>query len=829
MAPRGNKGHFHGEPLSFLNDSLPLYLSTAPNKKEVFWSKFFPEWDEKYPKLDSEELEEELKEEERLHKAETERVKAANQEEAKPYPVTSAWLNELRARAADSTKLKGWFSNAKTKDKTRKVEPFRAWLAGLTALRGAPRHMQMPWMLWQAPGPRRDADDEEDDVDGLDGFEKEDGDDVDEDTPARAQTLHRKRRLAVAYFEELDEEEQAHMQAEREKDFVDRRNAYERALKGETECSTEELADSSVYASRRRHAEVVSQRALQSLCAQMKCKGILVLGEIVDGCKKGLCRDNPDIDFSAWTPLRSKGLLQSFADFLVACKKAEMGHLGKLVDPAGAPANTPDTPALALRRMSLRQIRRPNAVEDSLPKVRVQRGGGHKRGRKEPGEREAEDSGSQEEEDEWSGGGSDAERDDDPFADDEDEDQGDQGDQGGTPPPPPSLRYPPNAPLQRALDAMDTPQRNSRIWDLNTLSEYEFDRERNIARNQELLRALVPQDAGTAHQHQRCIGVGGAEAELPPPGGPDSPAPVNANMASAAGETAHDASADTGAVETAPGEMGRDASADEHAAIDTSALPPPLDVDARPAPPSLPVVVPTTGLSGSSPAPLPSEKLHSEKHGVVLKLFRSEGKHPAWVAAVMRGGRLSTPRGSTTRHCPPSLPEDGPTPLAGGFSAPAKTAEFLRDLTLTTTAKKTFTTGSARVGLNGLTSVIACLWWWYRLAGIADGTPRWTKLVEDVTWVLSEKLRACTRKRSAAPSEDEPPSSVFGSYKYILFFCRFCGKPVKSRQQKLSAVYPTIWECDNSPAVPISVIIPLSGCLNRPEQQEIPRTLLSVP
>ncbi|KAJ7304806.1 hypothetical protein DFH08DRAFT_976586 [Mycena albidolilacea] len=191
MAPRGNKGHFHGEPLSFLNDSLPLYLSTAPNKKEVFWSKFFPEWDEKYPKLDSEELEEELKEEERLHKAETERVKAANQEEAKvrgrrkavlqPYPATSAWLNELRARAADSTKLKGWFSNAKTKDKTRKVEPFRAWLAGLTALRGAPRHMQMPWMLWQHPAHGevlrsryrktfgKDADDEEDDVDGLDG------------------------------------------------------------------------------------------------------------------------------------------------------------------------------------------------------------------------------------------------------------------------------------------------------------------------------------------------------------------------------------------------------------------------------------------------------------------------------------------------------------------------------------------------------------------------------------------------------------------------------------------------------------------------------------
>jgi hypothetical protein len=113
MAPRGNKGYFHGEPLSFLNDSLPHYLSIAPIKKEIFWSKFFPEWDTKYPKLDSEELKEELEEEERLHKEETERVKVANQEEAKrrgrrkavlqAYPATGARLNELRARAADQT------------------------------------------------------------------------------------------------------------------------------------------------------------------------------------------------------------------------------------------------------------------------------------------------------------------------------------------------------------------------------------------------------------------------------------------------------------------------------------------------------------------------------------------------------------------------------------------------------------------------------------------------------------------------------------------------------------------------------------------------------
>jgi hypothetical protein len=42
-------------------------------------------------------------------------------------------------------------------------------------------------------------------------------------------------------------------------------------------------ADSFPFSRCRRHAEVMSQRALDSLCAQMQCKGIVLLGEIVDG------------------------------------------------------------------------------------------------------------------------------------------------------------------------------------------------------------------------------------------------------------------------------------------------------------------------------------------------------------------------------------------------------------------------------------------------------------------------------------------------------------------------------------------------------------------
>ncbi|KAJ7821083.1 hypothetical protein B0H14DRAFT_3471765 [Mycena olivaceomarginata] len=149
MAPRGNKGYFHSEPLSFLNDSLPHYLSIAPTKKEIFWSKFFPEWDTK------------------LHKAESERVKAANQEETKrrgrrkavleAYPATSVQLNELRARAADDTKLKGWFSNAKTKEKTRKIEPFHHLARKPHRSVGSPSPYADALDVVAAPGPRRGA------------------------------------------------------------------------------------------------------------------------------------------------------------------------------------------------------------------------------------------------------------------------------------------------------------------------------------------------------------------------------------------------------------------------------------------------------------------------------------------------------------------------------------------------------------------------------------------------------------------------------------------------------------------------------------------------
>jgi hypothetical protein len=105
----GNKGHFHGAPLDFLQEHAPRYISTATNAKEVFWTSFFPAWDEKYLTLHSAE-QEELVEEEANYKAEIKRVKEQNSAAVRkhgrakavvqPHPASSERLNELRARGA---------------------------------------------------------------------------------------------------------------------------------------------------------------------------------------------------------------------------------------------------------------------------------------------------------------------------------------------------------------------------------------------------------------------------------------------------------------------------------------------------------------------------------------------------------------------------------------------------------------------------------------------------------------------------------------------------------------------------------------------------------
>ncbi|KAJ7821544.1 hypothetical protein B0H14DRAFT_2599166 [Mycena olivaceomarginata] len=301
----------------------------------------------------------------------------------------------------DLSKLKSWFSNAKTKDKTQKVEPFHSWLSHLTALHGPPRRLQMSWVLWQHPEHgealciryrklyRKDADDGADnDRNDMDPFEK--------DSNGNSN--------------------------------------------GNGDGSSDGARDGDGNNSRlgqlcRRHTEVISQRTLETLCAQMKCKGLLILGEIVEGdddevflsmVTSGSLTKHPSINFVKWTPVRSKSMLQTFADFLVTSKKDEKGLLSSLLDP-GPPATAASaTPALCLQCLGgLTGLDSQHPPDASSVASKARKTAGKKKctvKRKSTGERksagkrkrkdkeeeeEATDSGAEEEEDNWRASGED--------------------------------------------------------------------------------------------------------------------------------------------------------------------------------------------------------------------------------------------------------------------------------------------------------------------------------------------------------------------------------------------------------------------------------------
>ncbi|KAJ7680080.1 hypothetical protein B0H14DRAFT_3535953 [Mycena olivaceomarginata] len=302
---RGNKGFFFGEPLQLLEQHLPSYLEES--KKAKFWVIFFPAWDTAYPALNDDDELQELQDEEEVFKEETDHVKAENalaiqktscrKAKLQPLPSTSPRLNELRARNSDHGKLKTWFSNQKTKDKGRKIEPFRVWLGHLANLSGPPHHTRLLWVAWQHPQhgdalrtlyrQKYHVDADEEDGEGEKELEEEDeGEDEDERDTATAGALNRKYTFAKEYLATLSMEER------------------------------EEL------------------RVLDALCSQLQCKGVLTLGEILDGeegdrsgevlllmVTHGELPKHARISFVQWVPVRSKALTQAFADFLVACKK----------------------------------------------------------------------------------------------------------------------------------------------------------------------------------------------------------------------------------------------------------------------------------------------------------------------------------------------------------------------------------------------------------------------------------------------------------------------------------------------------------------------------
>ncbi|KAJ7801887.1 hypothetical protein B0H14DRAFT_3782301 [Mycena olivaceomarginata] len=292
----------------------------------------------------------------------------------------------------------------------------------------------------------KEGQEKEDKEEDKEEGEREEGEG--DHAPTHVELLQRKYRLAKAYFDELSKDEQEEVVKIREDDYQDRRAAHDRMVQGQKASSTEELAKC------HQHAESISQRTLDELCVQMQCKGMLVLGEVVEGDEEvflslvqhGAMPQHPDINFSKWTPVRSKGILQAVVDFLVAYKKEEKGLSTDLRDPTphGTLAPT-DTPALCSQCMGSLLPLPPNVLDGTRVGDRVQEpvlpadsrtkntsvtGGatGSKRGeRKEEGKEGkeakkrtgAEESSEEEEDIGWDG--SDAERDDDPLADEEEE------------------------------------------------------------------------------------------------------------------------------------------------------------------------------------------------------------------------------------------------------------------------------------------------------------------------------------------------------------------------------------------------------------------------
>ncbi|KAJ7369100.1 hypothetical protein DFH08DRAFT_947975 [Mycena albidolilacea] len=271
----GNPGYFHGVALDFLQKHLPLYLATPSQKKEVyFWRVFNPEWDEQYPSLDSTELEE-LVSEEKTYEDEKQTVKEHNKLEWKRHRHKANWkliptpgdcLFELRMRSVDRKKLRSWYLNAKTKDKTWKVEPFWAWLGKLSAAQGSPHRLHLPWVVWRHETHGdvlcacyherygQDPDEDQQDTSEADGFEtatagkkggeregqqsnsrdgekegqeKEDKEEGEREegegdhAPTHAELLQRKYHLAKAYFDELSKDEQEEVVKIREDDYQD--------------------------------------------------------------------------------------------------------------------------------------------------------------------------------------------------------------------------------------------------------------------------------------------------------------------------------------------------------------------------------------------------------------------------------------------------------------------------------------------------------------------------------------------------------------------------------------------------------------------------------
>ncbi|KAJ7699457.1 hypothetical protein B0H14DRAFT_2649133 [Mycena olivaceomarginata] len=388
---------------------------------------------------------------------------------------------------------------------------------------------------------------------------------------------------------------------------------------------------------------------------------------------------------------------------------------------------------------------------------------------------------------------------------------------------------------------MKASDRAAKIWRLNSLSESEYEREKNCTRNDELLTRLNLKHAASAGalgipippvrpkpklRRQRDTSTTPLElrrrsvrlaVETVAPGSATTaaaPSAINSSSEEAAPPVEDDDASPEDAATSAendaqivPQAVTGDAQAGPQAFLDerrpcrmlrtTRSLPrragwmtrkctsEPKGARApasrplrpsrllRPAADAAPNTMPTPASPPSSTPPVPAAApadLPSEKHRVVLGLLESEIKLPTWVAAVQAWRALETATGFQTsgkalpsRRRPSAVGwwinrarKTSQIPAVGG----RRGVEGADDWEMRwIEARGQRKSGCPPRGPQRLEPVfMACLWWWYQIADVDEGTPAWRKLLSDVSWVLAEKTRAFAGKRAAPASSEEPLS-----------------------------------------------------------------------
>ncbi|KAJ7866282.1 hypothetical protein B0H14DRAFT_3442551 [Mycena olivaceomarginata] len=513
-------------------------------------------------------------------------------------------------------------------------------------------------------------------------------------------------------------------------------SAHDRMLQGEKVSTAEELADT----------PSPSRKALLTgLCAQMQCKGVLILGEIVEGDEDvfismvhcGGLPQHPDIDFGSWAPVRSKAFVQAFADFLVAYKKAEKGLLTALRDQA---PRSDRRDRLCLQDVAGRQegkswLQGVAGAADQTPT------GGW--------ERLVKGTDTEEEEEEIRWDGSDAERDDDPLTDEEedvDQLQSSTDDE--------RRELPFSAKASLKYQHIVAVGQGGRHWAAKeeAASQGRLEHQRRCpAATPSNAEARLPsryrrrpacRGYGHGSGRQPLLTKGPPPAKHPPP--TTTPAPDKTPPANKDATPDNAPPSNCAPFQRAPFQHALPHAPANQDAAAARAPPPDSAPPANRAPPDhvspadkdaacrrhcRPWTWTTQAVdedAANTPPALRSSSLSAlcaacpVKYQAVLELFDTVVEGGIWKSAALsakgRPGAVSrwVQRGRSTVQIP------------AGLGSEDEREDFYD----------------------------AVILWWYCIAEIAEGSVGWRKLVDDVVWVLTEKHRALAHKRGACDISD---------------------------------------------------------------------------